>query len=88
VVRGSFHPGLFYDTCGEAWFCYAKLKPFVSEARNKFSPEFLSNLEKAIEGTPEGRERLQRMLENIARFGAMAGKKQNTATDAAVRKAS
>ena len=49
VVRGALQPGLFYDTCGEAWFYYAKLKPLIQEARAKFSPEFLSNLEKAIE---------------------------------------
>jgi hypothetical protein len=88
VNRGSLHPGLFYDTCGEAWFCYAKLKPFVAEGRTKFAPEFLANLEKVIEGPPEGRERLQRMQENIARFGDMVEKnkkqqQQTTAREAA-----
>lgn len=68
VVNGAYNPELFYATCGEAWFCYAKLKPFVQESRTKFSPEFLINLEKAIEGTPQGRERLKAMLENVANF--------------------
>jgi hypothetical protein len=72
VLRGTLHPGLFHDTCGEAWFCYAKVKPFVQEARAKFnSPEFAANLEKVIEGSAEGRERLQRMQENIRQFSAM-----------------
>lgn len=88
VVRGAFHAGLFYDTCGEAWFVYAKVKPFVQESRTKFAPEFLANLEKVIEGSAEGRERLQRMQENIARFGAMAEehkrqRPQTTASEAA-----
>jgi hypothetical protein len=72
VLRGTLHPGLFHDTCGEARFCYAKLKPFLKEGRTKFSADFLVNLEKVIEGSQEGRERLQRMQENIARWGAMA----------------
>ncbi|MFB3813225.1 MAG: hypothetical protein ACE14L_03865 [Terriglobales bacterium] len=82
VLRGSLNPGLFYDTCGEAWFTYAKLKPFIQEARTKFNaPEFLANLEKAIEGTAEGRERLRRQQENIARFAELVeqAKMQKTA---------
>jgi hypothetical protein len=72
VLRGALHPGLFFDTCGEAWFTYAKLKPFVQELRARFnSPEFMANLEKVIEGSADGRERLQRMQENITRFAAM-----------------
>ncbi len=71
VLHGAFHPGLFYDTCGEAWFCFAKMKPFVQECRTKFSPDFLSNLEKVVEGSAEGRKRLQETQERIARFGAM-----------------
>ena len=72
VIRGALHPGLFYDTCGEAWFYYAKLKPFVQESRKKFSPEFLVNLEKTIEGSAEGRERLRQVEQHIAQFRAMA----------------
>lgn len=84
VVRGTLHPGLFYDTCGESWFVYAKLKPFLQEARTRFSPEFLANLEKVVEGSSEGRERLQHMQENIAQFSAMVEKKrQSAATKAA-----
>jgi hypothetical protein len=85
VLRGALHPGLFNDTCHEAWFCYAKLKPFLQESRTKFSPEFLANLEKVIEGSVEGRERLQRMQENIAQFRTMAEerKKQSPVHEAA-----
>jgi len=72
VLRGALHPGLFHDTCGEAWFCYAKLKPFLQEGRTNFSPEFMANLEKVIESSAEGRERLQRMQAMLTRFRTMA----------------
>jgi hypothetical protein len=86
VSNGALHPGLFYDSCGEAWFCFAKMKPFIQECRTKFSPEFLVNLEKVIESTAEGRKRLQEMQDRIARFSAMAQdkkKQQTQASDAA-----
>jgi hypothetical protein len=86
VVRGALQPELFNDTCHEAWFCYAKIRPFMQEARSKFSPDFLANLEKAIEGTPEGRQRLQATEENLGRFSAMAQeqrRKQSQSREAA-----
>jgi hypothetical protein len=81
VARGAYHPGLFYDTCHEAWFCYAKIKPYLQEARSKYSNEYLTNLEKAIEGTAEGRARLQHMEKNIAHWREMSeqGKKKQKA---------
>jgi hypothetical protein len=68
VQHGALDRTLFTDTCGEAWLCYAKMKPFMQECRSKFSPTFLSNLEKVVEGSPEGREHLQRTQEMIARM--------------------
>jgi hypothetical protein len=76
VERGALHPGLFSDTCHEAWMCYAKLKPYLQECRSKFSPDFMFNLEKVIEGSAEGRERLKHMQENFARFRSMAEEKK------------
>jgi hypothetical protein len=75
VQHGALDRTLFSDTCGEAWMCYAKLKPFLEECRSKFSPTFLSNLEKVIEGSPEGRENLQRTQEMIARISAGAAER-------------
>ena len=75
VVRGALHPGLFYDTCGEAWMCLAKIKPFAAETRAKF-PEFAANLEKVVEGSEEGRSRLKVVQGMLAQFAAHAqGKK-------------
>jgi hypothetical protein len=66
VVRGALNPALFFDTCGEAWFVYAKLKPFVAENRAKYFPDYVTNLEKVVEGTAEGRERLARIESMIS----------------------
>jgi hypothetical protein len=51
--------------------CYAKIKPFLKECRAKFSPDFMVNLEKAVEGSAEGRKRLQETQERFVRFAAM-----------------
>lgn len=75
VVSGALHPGLFYDTCGEAWFTYAKIKPFVASTRAKF-PDFVVNLEKAIEGSEQGRARLKGMEGMIAQFAASVEEKK------------
>lgn len=72
VLRGTLHQGLFYDTSGEAWFVYAKIKPFLKDMRASFnSPEFLSHVEQLVESTPEGRERLKRIEQNIAQWEQM-----------------
>lgn len=76
VVRGALTPDLFFDTCHEAWFCYAKLKPFIEEGRRKFAPEFLVSLEQVIEGTPEGRQRMERMQKHIAEFHNLSGQSE------------
>jgi hypothetical protein len=72
VLRGALNAALFQDTCGEAWFTYAKMKASLPEARAKFSPEFMASLEKVVEGTAEGRERLQRVEGMLAYMKKMA----------------
>ncbi len=80
VVRGALHPGLFYDTCGEGYFVYAKEKRFIQQVRAKYNPEHLVNLEKVVEGTAEGRERLRSIEQMIARMNeARAQQKQSQA---------
>ena len=69
ALRGAIHPGLAFDTLGEMWFVYAKVKPFIKEYRQKMGvPEAFANIEKFVEGTPEGRQRLKMMQERMARF--------------------
>jgi hypothetical protein len=69
VVRGVLNADLFFDSSGEMYFIYAKLKPFIQPLRQEFqSPEFLANVEKVAEATPETRERTARLQERIAAF--------------------
>ena len=72
VLRGTLHEGLVFDNCAELWFVYAKLKPFIKEIREKMQmPEFLGNIEKVAERTPEGRERVETMKQRFARLAAL-----------------
>jgi hypothetical protein len=72
IVHGTLNAELAQDTLGEMNFVYARVQPFLKEIRQKLnSPEFLQNVEKVIEGTPEGRERLARMQKRMAEFARM-----------------
>jgi hypothetical protein len=75
ALRGAIHPGLAFDTLGEMWFVYAKVKPFIKEYRQKMGvPEAFANIEKFVESTPEGRQRLKMMQERLARFAERLSK--------------
>jgi hypothetical protein len=72
VNRGALNAALFYDTCGEGYFVYTKMKPFLPQLRTAMNaPEYLRNLEKVVENTPEGRERISRLQQNFARWAQM-----------------
>lgn len=72
IVHGTLNAALAQDTLGEMYFVYARVQPFVKEMRQRLnSPEFLQNVEKVVEGTPEGRERLERMQQRQAEFAKM-----------------
>jgi hypothetical protein len=65
VLRGAVHEGLFFDCSGEMWVVFAKLRPYLSELREKL-PKSLVHVERLALKTQEGRERLER-LEKIQR---------------------
>ncbi|MGA2904980.1 MAG: hypothetical protein ABSD98_14185 [Candidatus Korobacteraceae bacterium] len=72
IVHGALDRALAEDTLGEMYFVYAKVQPFVKQMRETMkSPEFLQNVEKVIEGTPESRTRLTHMQERLAEFAKM-----------------
>ena len=75
ALRGALNPGLAFDSLGEMWFVYCKVKPYLKEMRQKLNaPESFSNIEKFIEGTPEGRQRLKLMQERLAKFAERLAK--------------
>jgi hypothetical protein len=72
IVHGTINAALAQDTLGEMNFVYARIQPFLKDIRQKIdSPEFLQNLEKVVEGTAEGRERLARQQKRMAEFAKM-----------------
>lgn len=72
IVHGTLNAALAQDTLGEMNFVYARIQPFIKEMREKMnSPEFLQNMQKVVEGTPEARERLKQMQQRMAEFANM-----------------
>jgi hypothetical protein len=73
IVHGTLNSKLAHDTQGEMYFVYAIIQPYISEMRKRLdAPEFLQNLEKVIEGSAEGRDRLARTQKRIAEFAKRA----------------
>src|SRR5438067_618647 len=58
VNHGAIHIDFFNDTNGEHIGVFSKVEPFLAEARAAFGPQFLGSLEKLIDATPNGRERV------------------------------
>lgn len=57
VNHGAISLEFFNDTNGEHIGVFAKIEPFLAEARAAYSPDFLDNLEKLIDSTLGGREK-------------------------------
>lgn len=75
IVHGTLNPALAFDTLNEMYFIYALVQPFLAEFRQKMnSPDFLHNVEKVVEGTPEGKERITRIRQRMASMRAAAAK--------------
>ena len=58
VNHGAISAELFNDTNGEHLSVFAKLEPILPEIRAGIGPQFLRNLEKLVEATPNSRERV------------------------------
>src|SRR5262249_38852561 len=58
VNHGAIDINLFNDTNGEHIGVFGKLEPFLGELRAQFGAQFLANLEKLIDATPDGRKRV------------------------------
>lgn len=67
VHHGALSEELVYDTCQEMYFQYAKIQPYLREFRKKMNlPEWMSGLERLIEGSEAGRKRIATMQQNLA----------------------
>jgi hypothetical protein len=78
VNNGAINLKLFNDTNGEQYLVFGKIEPFLKEIRSAYGPQYLINLEKLIDATPGGRERLaagrERMKAMRARLAAAPGR--------------
>ena len=74
VNNGAISMELFNDSNGEHILAFSKIEPILGEIRAAFGPRFLSNLEKLIDATPDGRKRVSAMREGmkaaLAQFAA------------------
>ncbi len=67
VHNGALTPALVYDTCQEMYFQYAKIQPYLAEFRQKMNlPEWMISIERLVEGSNSGRERIATMRKNLA----------------------
>lgn len=75
VMNGVVSEKLFFQVafCGELYFIFAKVRPFLPEIREKMkNPELFQNLEKAILGSKIAREQFAKVE---ARVNAMRQQK-------------
>ena len=69
VLSGAVNQELFLQPaiCGEMFFVFAKVDPFIVELRQKLDDrEVFANVEKVIRSTKFGRDRLRFTLKRIA----------------------
>ncbi len=67
VLHGALSAGLVYETCQEMYFQYAKIQPYLAGFRETMNlPEFLSNIERIVDGSEKGRRRIEMMRKNLS----------------------
>jgi hypothetical protein len=68
VLNGALNEDLFLQPgcCGEMFFIFAKVYPFLKEFREKTNnPDAFANIEKIATGSKLARKRLERVLKNV-----------------------
>ena len=71
VDTGALDAKLVYNTCQEMYFQYAKIQPYLAQFRARMNlPEWMSGIERLVEGSEPGRARLATMKANLAAIAA------------------
>jgi hypothetical protein len=65
VNHGAISVDLFNDVNGEHLSVFSKLEPFIPEMRASYGPQMLRNLEKLVDATPDGRQRVAALRERM-----------------------
>jgi hypothetical protein len=79
VNNGAISLEFFDDVNGEHVGTFAKVEPMLAEIRQNFGPRTLGNLEKLIDATPSGRERVKEMRERFKSIRAQIRQAQTAA---------
>src|SRR5215472_2320400 len=75
VCNGALDAQLVYDTCQEMYFQYARIQPYLAGFREKRNlPEFMISIERLIEGSENGRRRLDVMRKSLSVMAGMRDK--------------
>ena len=86
VNAGAISLELFNETNGEHLAVFAKLQPILPGLREQFGPQAFKNLEKLIDDTPDGRERIATMNERMKAIRAQAAGMNRAAEGASTGK--
>jgi hypothetical protein len=65
VNNGAISLEMFNDTNGEHIGVFSKVEPFLTELRAQWGPQYLVNLEKLIDASPNGRQRVAATRERM-----------------------
>jgi hypothetical protein len=77
VNHGAISLELFNDTNGEHLSVFARLEPILPEIRSGIGPQFLRNLEKLVDATPNGKERLLAIRQRTRHMQTQLQTRQN-----------
>jgi hypothetical protein len=77
VNHGTLNPELFVDTADEMFFIYAKMKPFIAEARQKnVAPTFMAQIEKLANSSPHAQEKANMVAARVERVKKVLAEKR------------
>jgi hypothetical protein len=79
VNHGAISIEMFNDTNGEHIGVFSKVEPLLGELRAAYGPQFMANLEKLIDATPGGRDRVAAMRERTKAILAELASRQGRA---------
>ncbi len=78
VNHGAISVDFFNDTNGEHIGVFVKLEPLLGEVRAAYGPQFCANLEKLIDATPDGRQKVAKMREQYKAIRAQMAEQQTS----------
>ena len=78
VNSGAISLELFDETNNEHIGVFSKIEPLLGQIRAAYAPRFAANLEKLIDASPNGRERVALMRERMKAVRARVSARQST----------